>query len=212
MIKSEIMRKLDLDPCANANENYEILSKIKNMQILKKCLIKGTQKREMDADRYPIITSKQEKWYVWRLEAKSCHLRYSNYVIKSEIMRKLDLDPCANANENYEILSKIKNMQIPKKSLIKGTQKREMDADRYPIITSKQEKWYVWRLEANNANEYANILYILSVYSPLLHSLYMSFLVFQPVFCLQCYTPYISLPSPHHLFSSHVHTISVYHF
>ena len=26
------------------------------------------------------------------------------------------------------------------------------------------------------------------------------------------YTPYISSPSPHHLFSSHVHTISVYHF
>ena len=25
-------------------------------------------------------------------------------------------------------------------------------------------------------------------------------------------TPYISSPSPHHLFSSHVHTISVYHF
>ena len=29
MIKSEIKRNLDLDPCANANENYEILSKIK---------------------------------------------------------------------------------------------------------------------------------------------------------------------------------------
>ena len=34
---------------------------------------------------------------------------------------------------------------------------------------------------------------------PLLHSLTMSFLVFQPVFCLQLYTPYISSPSPHHL-------------
>ena len=38
------------------------------------------------------------------------------------------------------------------------------------------------------------------------------FLGLQPVFCLQLYTPYISSPSPHHLFSSHVHTISVYHF
>ena len=40
------------------------------------------------------------------------------------------------------------------------------------------------------------------------------FLVFQPVFCLQLETPYISSPSPHHdhLFSSHVHTISVSHF
>ena len=46
---------------------------------------------------------------------------------------------------------------------------------------------------------------------PLLHSLTMYFLVFQPVFCFQHYTPYISSPSPHHLFSSHVHTISVYH-
>ena len=27
----------------------------------------------------------------------------------------------------------------------------------------------------------------------------MSFLVFQPVFCFQLYTPYISLPSPHHM-------------
>ena len=33
----------------------------------------------------------------------------------------------------------------------------------------------------------------------LLHSLTMSFLVFQPVFCLQLYTPYISSPSPHHM-------------
>ena len=47
---------------------------------------------------------------------------FRNYVIKSEIISRLDLDPCANANENYEILSKIitesKNKQIPKK--IKG--------------------------------------------------------------------------------------------
>ena len=47
---------------------------------------------------------------------------------------------------------------------------------------------------------------------PILHSLTMSFLVFQPVSCLQLYTPYIASPSPHHIFSSHVHTISVYHF
>ena len=46
----------------------------------------------------------------------------------------------------------------------------------------------------------------------LLHSLTISFLVFQPVFCIQLYTPYISSPSPHHLSSSHVHTISVYNF
>ena len=42
-----------------------------------------------------------------------------NSVIKSEIISKLDLDPCVNANENYEILSKIitesKNKHIPKK-------------------------------------------------------------------------------------------------
>ena len=42
-----------------------------------------------------------------------------NSVIKSEIISKLDLDPCANSNENYEILSKIitelKNKHIPKK-------------------------------------------------------------------------------------------------
>ena len=31
---------------------------------------------------------------------------FRNSVIKSEIISKLDLDPCANANENYEILSK----------------------------------------------------------------------------------------------------------
>ena len=34
----------------------------------------------------------------------------------------------------------------------------------------------------------------------------------QPVFWLQLYIPYISSPSPHHFFSSHVHTISTYHF
>ena len=55
---------------------------------------------------------------------------FRNYVIKSEIISKLDLDACANANENYEILSKIitelKNKH--KNSLIKGnTKKREMD-------------------------------------------------------------------------------------
>ena len=33
---------------------------------------------------------------------------------------------------------------------------------------------------------------------PLLHSPIMSFLVIQPVFCLQLYTPYISSPSPCH--------------
>ena len=56
---------------------------------------------------------------------------FRNSVIKSEIMSKLDLDPRANANENYEILSKIitesKNKQIPKKklkSLIKGNSKK----------------------------------------------------------------------------------------
>ena len=44
---------------------------------------------------------------------------FRNSVIKSEIMSKLDLDPQANANENYKILSKIitesKNKHIPKK-------------------------------------------------------------------------------------------------
>ena len=44
---------------------------------------------------------------------------FRNSVIKSEIISKLDMDPCANANENYEILSKIitesKNNHIPKK-------------------------------------------------------------------------------------------------
>ena len=34
---------------------------------------------------------------------------------------------------------------------------------------------------------------------PLQHSLTMSFLVFQPVFCLQLYTSYISSHSPHHM-------------
>ena len=34
---------------------------------------------------------------------------------------------------------------------------------------------------------------------PLLHSLTMSLLVVQPVFCLQLYTPYISSPSPHQM-------------
>ena len=54
----------------------------------------------------------------------------SNSVIKSEIISKLDLDLCANANENYEILSKIitesKNKHIhKKKSLIKGNTQKE---------------------------------------------------------------------------------------
>ena len=40
----------------------------------------------------------------------------------------------------------------------------------------------------------------------------MSFLALQPVFCLQPYASYISSPSPHHFSSSHVHTISAYHF
>ena len=44
---------------------------------------------------------------------------FRNSVIKSEIISKLDLELCANANENYEILSKIitesKNKHIPKK-------------------------------------------------------------------------------------------------
>ena len=50
---------------------------------------------------------------------------FRNYVIKSDIISKLDLDPCAKSNENYVILSKIitesKNKHIPKKvrSLIK---------------------------------------------------------------------------------------------
>ena len=48
-------------------------------------------------------------------------------MIKSEIIRKLDLDPHANANENYEILSKIitesENKHIPKK--IKKFDKRK---------------------------------------------------------------------------------------
>ena len=53
-----------------------------------------------------------------------------NSVIKSEIISKLDLDPCANANDNYEILSKIiteskkKHISPPKKSLIKGNTKK----------------------------------------------------------------------------------------
>ena len=34
---------------------------------------------------------------------------------------------------------------------------------------------------------------------PLQHSLTMSFFVFQPVLCLQLYTPYIYSPSPHHM-------------
>ena len=34
---------------------------------------------------------------------------------------------------------------------------------------------------------------------PLLHSLTMFILVFQPAFCLQLYTPCISSPSPHHM-------------
>ena len=43
---------------------------------------------------------------------------------------------------------------------------------------------------------------------PLLHFPTMSFMVVQPVFCLQLYTPYMSSPSPRHFSSSHVHTIS----
>ena len=50
-------------------------------------------------------------------------------MIKSEIMSKLDLDPRANANENYEILSKIitesKNKHIPKKKFDKRKHKKE---------------------------------------------------------------------------------------
>ena len=40
---------------------------------------------------------------------------FRNYVIISEIISKLDLDPCANTNENYEILSIIitENKHIP---------------------------------------------------------------------------------------------------
>ena len=46
---------------------------------------------------------------------------FRNSVIKSEIISKLDLDPCANANENDEILSQIitesKNKHISKKKV-----------------------------------------------------------------------------------------------
>ena len=42
-------------------------------------------------------------------------------------------------------------------------------------------------------------LSISSSAKPLLHSLTMSFLVFQPVYCLQLYTSYISSPSPHYM-------------
>ena len=49
------------------------------------------------------------------------------FVIKSDIISKLDLDPCANAIENYEILSKIitesKNKHIPKKRFDKRKHK-----------------------------------------------------------------------------------------
>ena len=49
-------------------------------------------------------------------------------MIKSEIINKLDLDPFANANEKYEILSKIitesKDKHIPKK-FVKGNTKKD---------------------------------------------------------------------------------------
>ena len=46
---------------------------------------------------------------------------------------------------------------------------------------------------------------------PFLHSLTMSFLVFQLAFCLQLQTPYISSHNHPHLSSAHVHTIPVYY-
>ena len=54
-----------------------------------------------------------------KISTTSINNFFRNSVIKSEIMRKLDLDPHANANENHEIISKIitesKNKHIPKK-------------------------------------------------------------------------------------------------
>ena len=69
---------------------------------------------------------------LWKKRIKIYINNFRNYVNKSEIISKLDLDPCANTNENYEILFKIitesKNKHIPQKgSLIKGNTKRDMD-------------------------------------------------------------------------------------
>ena len=51
---------------------------------------------------------------------------FRNSVIKPEIISKLDLDPCANANENYEILSKIfTNQRISISLKIKKFDKRK---------------------------------------------------------------------------------------
>ena len=60
-------------------------------------------------------------WKLKKISTTSIN-NFRNSVIKSEIMSKLDLDPCANANENYEILSKIitesKNKHIPLKKKV----------------------------------------------------------------------------------------------
>ena len=80
---------------------------------------------------------------------------FRNSVIKSEIMRKLDLDPHANANENYEILSKIitesKNKHIPKKrkKFDKRKHKKEKWMTNNLLSLVNQKKSYVYRLEIN---------------------------------------------------------------
>ena len=83
-------------------------------------------------------------------------------VIKSEIMSKLDLDPQANANENYKILSKIitesKNKHIPKK--IKKFDKRKHKKEKWmtnnllSLVNQKNRMYRDWK-STNNVNEYS---------------------------------------------------------
>ena len=87
---------------------------------------------------------------------------FRNSVIKSEIMSKLDLDPQANANENYKILSKIitesKNKHIPKK--IKKFDKRKHKKEKWmtnnllSLVNQKNRMYRDWK-STNNVNEYS---------------------------------------------------------
>ena len=77
-------------------------------------------------------------------------------------MSKLDLDPHADANENYEILSKIitesRNKHIPKKILKfdKRKHKKEkwMTNNLLSLVNQKNLMYRDWK-STNNVNEYS---------------------------------------------------------
>ena len=100
-------------------------------------------------------------WKLKKISTTSIN-NFRNSVIKSEIMSKLDLDPQANANENYKILSKIitesKNKHIPKK--IKKFDKRKHKKEKWmtnnllSLVNQKNRMYRDWK-STNNVNEYS---------------------------------------------------------